>query len=472
MTDRHMPAEWELDELLSEQPRFDLEAVKRRTLARMEETNEQPVRRRAPLRSFLLAAVICALSVSAVAAADYATNGQLTRALGIRRPQTEAVSEPEPTPEETPVEEPEPVQLQEPPEAGPEEPPELDEQIADALQIDQSQAQRLRPAIQSVERTAEDRNVRMTVLQTLGDPACLYIKLRFDFPEAMPYKEYLEFEDLDISFVDSNSYSWQEKILEQDACSITYLLSAKLYGEKSLNGQAVTVTAENYGHPHQYTADEVVQLAGEAGKPYTTILYPDGTIDWEVTEEDLAALPPEAEPTIIYSEGFTISLRTDGSKVVTYDGEHGDQMLTAYLVPDFDAVVAGKWEQSWTLSYQDLSLYWKGETELFDPRLTLTELRLSPLSWSADFTATEDVPEGETLNFNLIPRDWGVQLRHRDGSLTDQPLHWGVGSGSSPVPNEAGLFVTVITVGNVFDQPIDLSDITAVIIDGQEFPVS
>ena len=39
VTDRHMPAEWELDELLSEQPRFDLEAVKRRTLARMEETN-------------------------------------------------------------------------------------------------------------------------------------------------------------------------------------------------------------------------------------------------------------------------------------------------------------------------------------------------------------------------------------------------------------------------------------------------
>ena len=158
--------------------------------------------------------------------------------------------------------------------------------------------------------------------------------------------------------------------------------------------------------------------------------------------------------------------------MVTYDGEHGDQMLTAYLVPDFDAVVAGKWEQSWTLSYQDLSLYWKGETELFDPRLTLTELRLSPLSWSADFTATEDVPEGETLNFNLIPKDWGVQLRRRDGSLTDQPLHWSGGSGSSPVPNEAGLFVTDITVGNVFDQTIDLSDVTAVVIDGQEFPVN
>ena len=133
-------------------------------------------------------------------------------------------------------------------------------------------------------------------------------------------------------------------------------------------------------------------MAGEAGKPYTSILYPDGTIDWEVTEEDLAALPPEAEPTVIYSEGFTISVRTDGSKVVTYDGEHGDQMLTVYLAPDFDTVVAGKWEQSWTLSYQDLSTYWKGEAELFDPRLTLTEHRLSPLSWEARFTARE--PQG------------------------------------------------------------------------------
>ena len=68
-------------------------------------------------------------------------------------------------------------------------------------------------------------------------------------------------------------------------------------------------------------------------------------------------------------------MKTDGSKVVTYDGEHGDQMLTAYLVADFDAVVAGKWEQSWTLQYEDLSLYWAGDAELFDPRLTLTGFR-------------------------------------------------------------------------------------------------
>ena len=473
MTEPHIPTERELDALLHEQPRFDLEAVKRRTLSRIGATAERPVKRRIPLRGFLVAAVICALSISAVAAADYATDGQITRALGIRKPQMEAVSEPSPAPEKAPppVLEPEPpVPPMEPQPV--QEPPELDEQIAGALQIDSSQAQRLRPAVQKIEQTAEDQGVRMTVLQTLGDPTCLYIKLRFDFPEAVPYKEFLEFDDLYISLGDANSYGWQETILEQDERSVTYLLSARLYGEKSLNGQTITVTAQNYGHPHQYTADEVVQLAGEAGKPYTSILYPDGTLDWEVAEEDLAALPPEAAPLITYSQGFTISRREDGSKVVSYDGEHGDQMMEVYLVPDFDAVVAGKWEQSWTLSYQDLSLYWNGETELFDPRLTLTELRLSPLSWSADFTATENVPEGETLNFDLIPKDWDVQLRRRDGSLTSQTLHCNGGSGSSPVPNEVGFLVTDITAGTVFDQPIDLSDVTAVIIEGKQFPVS
>lgn len=471
MTENRIPTEQELDALLDRQPPFNLEAVKVRTLSRIGEQAGQPVKRRTPLRCFLIAAVICALSVSAVTAADYVTAGRLSAALGIRKPAEEQVSEPAPPPEaETP-----PVHTEKPapapePEPAP-EPPKLDAQIAGALQVSQGQAQRLRPAVQAVEQTAEDQDVRMTVLQTLGDPACLYIKLRFDFPEEVPASEYLEFDTFNVSFDGADGYSWSEKVLERTDRSIIYLLTVKLYGQEDLNGQTVTVTVENYGTPHRYTEDEIVQLAGEAGKPYTTIIDPDGTVRWDITEADLAALAPE-KSAIAYSEGFTVSVKTDGSKVVTYDGEHGDQMLTAYLVPDFDAVVAGKWEQSWTLQYEDLSLYWAGDAELFDPRLTLTGFRLSPLSWSADFTATEDVPEGETLNFNLIPRDWGVQLRHRDGSLTDQPLHWGVGSGSSPVPNEAGLFVTVITVGNVFDQPIDLSDITAVIIDGQEFPVS
>ena len=125
MTEPHIPTERELDALLHEQPRFDLEAVKRRTLSRIGATAERPVKRRIPLRGFLVAAVICALSISAVAAADYATDGQITRALGIRKPQMEAVSEPSPAPEkapppvlepEPPVPPMEPQPVQEPPE--------------------------------------------------------------------------------------------------------------------------------------------------------------------------------------------------------------------------------------------------------------------------------------------------------------------------------------------------------------------
>lgn len=468
MTESHIPTEQELDALLDQQPRFDLDAVKHRTLSRIGNGAEQPRKRRLPLRSLLIAAVVCILSAGVVAAADYATDGQITKALGIRKPEVQAVTPPEP--EKAPIpEEKEPPTQPTKPKPTPETPPELDAQVAEALSIPKEQAQQLRPAVQKVGQTAEDQGVRMTVLQTLGDPACLYIKLRFDFPETVTAGGYLKFDSLNISLEDANGYGWREIILEQDDRSITYLLSTHFYGGDSLNGQTITVTAENYGHPHQYTADEAVHLAGEAGKPYTSILYPDGTIDWEVTEEDLAALPPEAEPTVIYSEGFTISVRTDGSKVVTYDGEHGDQTLTVYLAPNFDAVVAGKWEQSWTLSYQDLSTYWKGEAELFDPRLTLTELRLSPLSWEARFTARE--PQGEELGFGLLyGKEWNVRLRRRDGSLTDLPQHFNAGLSEDGTPD--GMYtVSTFSTGTVFDQPIDLTDVTAIVIDGKEFPM-
>ena len=469
VTEFHIPTEQELDALLGEEPQFDLDAVKRRALSRIGEPAEQPRKRRLPLRGLLIAAVVCVLSAGVVAAADHATNGQITQALGIRKPAVEAVAPPAPEKAAVPEEKAPPVQPAKP-KPVPEEPPELDEQVAEAPSIPKVQAHKLRPAVQKVGQTAEDQGVRMTVLQTLGDPSCLYIKLRFDFPETVTASGYLEFDSLNISLEDADGYGWSETILEQDDRSITYLLSTHFYGGDSLNGRTITVTAENYGHPHQYTADESVQLAGEAGKPYTSILYPDGTIDWAVTEEDLAALPPEAEPTVIRSEGFTISARTDGSKVVTYDGEHGDQMLTVYLAPDFDTVVAGKWEQSWTLQYQDLSLYWRGETELFDPRLTLTELRLSPLSWEARFTARE--PQGEELGFGLLyGKAWNTQLRRRDGSLTDLPQHFNAGLSENGTPD--GMYtVSTFSTGTVFDQPIDLSDVTAIVIGGTEFPLS
>ena len=471
MSDLHLPTEQELDLLLDQQPQFDLDAVKRRTLSHVEGAGAQPAKRRLPLRGILIAAVLCALSISAVAAADWAADGRIFAALGIGKPQAEAVSVPEPAEEPLPRHVPKPA-APAPAPAPKEEPPELDAQVAEALRVDQAQAQKLRPAVQTVDRTVEDQDVRMSVLQTLGDDSCLYIKLRFDFPKAVPYSDQLQFKTFGISFGDLDGYSWTRDILEQTETSVTSLLFARVFDLESLTGKTVTVTVQDYGTPHRYTEDEVLHLAGDAGKPYTSIIRPDGSVDWEVTAEKLAALPGESEPLIVYSEGFTVSRRADGSRVVTYDGAHGDQLLDAYLVPDFDPVIAGTWEQSWQLSYQDLSLGWTGAAGLFDPALTITRLQLSPLSWKADFTAAEDVPEGETLNFNLIPKDWNVRLRRRDGSAADLPLHWSGGSGSSPVPGEAGLLVTDITVGAVFDQPIDLSDVTAVIIDETEFPLS
>ena len=103
MTENRIPTEQELDALLDRQPPFNLEAVKVRTLSRIGEQAGQPVKRRTPLRCFLIAAVICALSVSAVTAADYVIAGRLSAALGIRKPAEEQISEPAPPPEaETP----------------------------------------------------------------------------------------------------------------------------------------------------------------------------------------------------------------------------------------------------------------------------------------------------------------------------------------------------------------------------------
>ena len=220
VTEFHIPTEQELDALLGEEPQFDLDAVKRRALSRIGEPAEQPRKRRLPLRGLLIAAVVCVLSAGVVAAADHATNGQITQALGIRKPEVEAVAPPAPEKAAVPEEKAPPVQPAKP-KPVPEEPPELDEQVAEALSIPKVQAHKLRPAVQKVGQTAEDQGVRMTVLQTLGDPSCLYIKLRFDFPETVTASGYLKFDSLNISLEDADGYGWSETILEQDDRSIT-----------------------------------------------------------------------------------------------------------------------------------------------------------------------------------------------------------------------------------------------------------
>lgn len=429
-----MPDDHELDALLEQPPQFDLNAVKCHTLSRIDTGKTPSAKRRSLLRYLLIAAVICALSATTLAT-DYAMGGPITRTLGLRKPAEIQLPPPveesqPPAAASVPQSNPEPQSAPEPP-----EPPEMDRQVASALQISESQAQSLRPALQTVEQTAEDQDVRMTVLQTLGDPYCLYVKLRFDFPEATPAHADLEFDEMDVSLEGADGYRWEWTVLERDTQSITYLLHIQLSGEPSLNGLTATVSVKDYGTPHRYTEDEVLQMAGEDGVSYTTILYPDKTVVRDPSDEVLASLPPESEPLILVPEGFTVSCRTDGSKVVTYDGQHGDQMFEAYLVPDFDAVIQGQWEQSWTISYQDLSRYWEGEVTLSDPHTTLTGIRLSPLSWDMQVTIRELA--GEELGFGrMYDRVTSVQLLHEDGTLTEAPVRPNSASGDQTLEGE------------------------------------
>ena len=153
---------------------------------------------------------------------------------------------------------------------------------------------------------------------------------------------------------------------------------------------------------------------------------------------------------------------------MSYDGLHGDQIEDAYWVPRFDTIIEGTWELSWTPLYQDTSLYWEGQASIFSPALTVTGLRVSPLSWEMDMTARELT--GEALAWELLPYSWTMQLRRQDGSLTDIPMRR---AATSYKPTEDGLYtVTEMTTGQSFDQPIDLSDVAAVVIDGVEFPLS
>ena len=351
------------------------------------------------------------------------------------------------------------------------DPPELDQQIADVLQISPSQSQNLRPAVQKVEQIVEDQDVRMTVLQTLGDPSCLYVKLRFDFPEATPADENLEFDEMHFSLTETDGFVWEWTVLEQTPRSITYLLHARLSGvDVPLNGVTATISAKNYGTPHPYTEDEVIHLAGEDGVPYTTILYPDGTILRNPDESILATLPQESSLPIIYEHGFIISRREDGTKVVTYDGKHGDQLLeNVCLVPDFDPVIEGQWEQSWVLSYEDLSRYWEGAEILSDPRMTLTRLRLSPLSWDMQFTIRELT--GEELGPGLVyDRVRSIQLLLKDGTVMDVPT--GPLSGSSYETQEDIYTITTLQQGSAFEHPVNLSDVVGMVIEGKIFLIS
>lgn len=472
MTEHHIPTEQELDMLLECRPAFDPDAVKRNVLAYAAGELVRPRRRKLPVRGLLIAAVACVLSVSAITAADYATGGRISRSLGIQKqPQQVVEAEPEtplieekteaavvPQPQLKPVERPaEPPVL-----------PELDEQIAEALQVTPAQKETLRPAVQNVERTAEHQDIRMTVLQTVGDPGCLYVKLRFDFPVDVAQSDEAKFDKIKFSLDRSQAYSWSYTVLERDTRSVVYLLQIKNSEDEDLNGQMATLLFENYGQP-VYVEDLNAQFKLQGGEAYTIIVDPNGNIRGDATAEDVAALPSAADTIEEREDGFTVWYMTDGTQVATYDGNHGIRYMTvlhgenARILtgdnPLFKAALEGSWSQSWQLSYEDTSLYWQGEESVIDPTMTMTEFRISPLSCSAVFNYQTYIPY-------TIYEEWNMQLLCEDGTKRELTMR------SMSYFGDDVVFPARLSQTHVFETPLDLTGVKAVIIDGKEFPIS
>lgn len=473
MSEHDFLTERELDLLLEQAPVFDLDSVKQKTFSQIEKSGYSR-KKLLPLRGLFIAAVICVLSVSALAVTDYCvTGGRIIRSLSAPKVQAEAPEPEAVQPEETPVEK-EPVKIVKPQpkpmEKPAEEPPlpEMDAQIADALQLAPLQREQLRPAVQNVEQAAEHQDIRMTVLQTVGDPDCLYVKLRFDFPMEVSTTDEAEFDEIDFSLDQSQSYSWSYQVLERDARFVVYLLQIKNSEDDDLNGQTATLLFQNYGQP-VYMEELNAQFKLRSGEPYTIIVDPKGNIRGDATAEDVAALPAALDSTKTTEDGFTISYLTDGTQVVTYDGNYGVRYVTILhdenvrvLTGDnplFKAALKGSWSQSWQLSYEDTSRYWRGEESVFDPGMTMTEFRISPLSCSAMFTYQTYIP------FDVY-KEWDVRLLCEDGTQRDLPMR-----GSSYFGEDV-VFPARLTQTNVFETPLDLAGVRAVLVDGKEFPLS
>ena len=474
MTEHHIPTEQELDALLECAPAFDPETIKRNVLAYAVGEPVRPRRRKLPVRGLFIAAVVCVLSASVITAADYAPGGRISRSLGIQKlPQQIVEAEPETVPDEETEETPSVVQPQPKPVERPAEPPvlpELDEQIAEALQVTPSQKETLRPAVQDVGQSAKFADISMTVLQTLGDPDCLYIKLRFDFPTAVSVEDEAEFDKIHFSLDRSMTYSWSYTVLERDTHYVVYLIEVRNAEDEDLNGQTATIQFENYGQ-HAYVQERNVQFKLKEGETRTVIVSPDGkTMNGDASAEDVAALESAPDSVRETEDGFRFTYMTDGTQIVTYDGKHGAQYVTILLQgespviltgdnPWFKPALEGSWSHSWQLSYEDTSLYWKGAETVLDPAMVMTEFRISPLSWSAMFTYQEYVPWA-------AHEQWEVQLLYTDGTRKDMQMKNRSYFGDDTV------FPNVLTQSQVFETPLDLTGVKAVIIDGKEFPLS
>lgn len=104
-----------------------------------------------------------------------------------------------------------------------------------------------------------------------------------------------------------------------------------------------------------------------------------------------------------------------------------------------------------------------------DPHTTLTGIRLSPLSWDMQVTIRELA--GEELGFGrMYDRVTSVQLLHEDGTLTEAPVRPNSASGDQTLEGE--YMITTVRQGSSFPQPVDLSDVIGVVIEGREYLLS
>lgn len=485
MIDQNFLTDEELEELCPEPPSFDLDAVTCRVLARVisETAEKAPGAKKAhPVwKGLLLSAVICILSVSCLAVADLASGGRISAALGIApKPVAEspaAVQEDSsPAPAQIPVPEPEPEEEATPAGA------DLGREFTDTFAFTPVQTALLRPAAQNIQQTAIHEDIKMTVLQTLGDSQDLYITVRFDFPESVPVDTTYCFQNMDFSVNGEPVHGMSSHVVACSAHSVTYLLSAK--SKHPLNGQRVTLSYENYGRNQSLPEETATAVYLPAGGTSSIKIDASGTTSGTVTLEQATitmgtgesgtAAPAERSREDFPEEGFTIVRWSDGSSTATYDGTKGERwlcigegtptpMTLCTQNPTFETLCAGTWEQSWTLSYQDLSKSWCGAQSIYDPALILSSLCISPLSWKMECTGTLDANDPDAA----IPyvRDIEVELVMADGSSQKLPLHL---SGWSSHTEDDGTYR--VTTETAFSSPVDLTNAVAVILDGVTLP--
>ena len=319
--------------------------------------------------------------------------------------------------------------------------------------------------MQNVQQTAENQGVTMTVLQAFGDTSTLYMTLRFDFPKTVLVHEDLDFKDIHILQDGKQPFSYSRDVVERTETSATYLFHLH-NSAVDLNGRPLTITFSDYGRPIYEEEDDSIMLHAE--EPKTVMISPDGrSINSTATAGDVAALTAAVARKEQTDDGFTLTYYGDGTIVVHYDGLHGLRYITVYLDheapevrvgddPTFETVLAGKWEQSWTVAYEDLSLRWSGDILLFGSEfLNITEFCLSPLSWQASFRPSD-------YQWLSLPEEWTAQLVHEDGTVTELPMR-----------RTSMRSTDDITVaGSTFDTPLDLAGVTAIVINGVELPLT